>query len=185
MSDVQRVPVSAELIERVTAARALVRSSFTAWEAFVATLTPGTEMDVVACLSVSGPSILRRPPPANGHSVRPVSTDLTAALWLCDLAEVSWEIGFNNQIWLTDPADEVRATVTSRSMDGESYEGEGYHRPTEGFRNPDDVQRAIDDGDDAEDTYHACGSPRCIAEALTRALLMMYSPTDEELCGSG
>lgn len=181
MNDKRRWPeVSTEVVARVTEQGALARMSYDAWERYVSALVPGTEMDVAALSSVSGPGILNGYGTADYFYAAPVSTDFDEARWLCRIAEVNWSISCRTQWRLNQPPDEIEVTVSSIGESNE-YEGEWRHRPPEEFLDPDDIQRALAEGESAEDYYHECGKPRCIADAMTRALMMMFSPTDEEL----
>lgn len=173
--------VPADIVERTRVACQAVRGSNESWEAFVATLVPGRVMDVVTIMSVVGHRRLEK------TSTAPcVSTDIDQAMGLTIYAECTVSISYRPQIRADDPTEEVRAEVTCRAHDGSYYVGEGVHRPADDYLDPDDIarmaeERAVDPDDVGG--YHECGKGRCVADAVTRALLMMYSPTEEELSG--
>lgn len=173
--------VSPAIVERAITTRRAARGSDEAWESFVASLLPGREMDAVVVLSVIGDSSIRMGAPR-------ASTDFDQAMELVRMSEAAVTITYHPQVRPDDPEEGVHAEVfTLRSHGDRVYSGEWTHRPLDDFRDPDDLARMeADRADDPEDVsdWHECGKARCMADAVVRALLVMYSPTPEELAGA-
>lgn len=133
-------------------------------------------MDVAALLTVSGNDAIGEYGD-RGYYAAPVSTDLEEALRLARCADVTVSMTYRPH-----PTERMTCKVSFVDREGEQYEGDGVHCPGDDYRDPEDVRRGLDEPEDEPDGgYHQCGKTRCMADALVRALLMMFTLNSEEL----